>query len=158
MGSILWIQMKHLEDPEDPPQPINNGPCHEQDSGHAESNFNQLLSSQNTHSSGSHQHSSNCKNKSSSNRIAKKGILRAASQQNGSAGIASILVSTEGSAEALIHLEVVATGTTTTTSGAVNSSPSDNAAARLSHQTTLHQEAATQFNRNRPKIYLIFII
>ncbi len=144
------MQMKHIQDPEDPHRATNDA-CLDPDSGHVESNLsNPPHTSQNNNSNSSHRHSPTRKNKSSSNRIALKGIFRSASQQNGSAGSATILASAEGSAEVLIHHEVVAVGKRT--SGATNSLPPDNAAARLNHITTLHQEAGIQFNRNRSEI------
>jgi len=138
--------MKHLKDPENPPQPIGAA-CQEPDSGHVESNLsNQLHSSQNSNSMNDHQrqHSPTRKNKSSS-RTAMKGISRpAAPQQNGWTP-GSTLESADGSAEALVnHQELVPVGTT---SGA-NFLPSNNA-AQLNRITILHQEAATQFNRNK---------
>ncbi len=137
--------MKHLKDPEDPPQPINVT-YNEPDSGHVESNLsNQLHSSQNNNSGSGHhpQHSPTRKNKSSS-RVAMKGNLRAAaSQQNGSTAGAT-LASADGSAEALVNHQVLVP--VLTTSGA-NSPPSNNA-AQLNRITILHQEAAIQFNRN----------
>ena len=139
--------MKHLKDPEDPPHPPIKGACQEPDSGHAESNLSsQLHSSQNNNSGNvpQHQNSPTRKNKSSS-RIAMKGMLRvAASQQNGSTPGAT-LASADGSAETLVNHQVLAPVGTTCSA---NSPPSNNA-AQLNRITILHQEAATQFNRNK---------
>ena len=143
--------MKHLKDPENPHQPINAA-YQEPDSGHVESNLsNQLHSSQNSNSRNDHQrqHSPTRENNSSS-RTAMKGILRPATPQQNGWTPGATLASADGSAEALVNpQELVPIGTT---SGA-NSLPS-NKAAQLNRITILHQEAATQFNRN---IVLIFI-